>query len=113
VVLLYLLSLTAPSFLLTELSYYSVLFAGGVAFAQWCHADAHAAPIMATLVIVIAASWHLCRFVTSPAVNSRFGPEIWIFALQQLAAQTVMLPLDVAISFSAWYVFSRRYVAGA
>jgi hypothetical protein len=91
-----------------EITYYLILFVAGVVLARWCSAAAYVAPTIATIVLAIPAASTFISFVTSSEAHFRFGPERWILAMQQLSGQVLMLPLDVSVSFAAWYVFSRK-----
>ena len=105
---LQLLAPTVRSFLLVESAYYLVLFAGGVALARWCSSRSYVAPLVAVAVLAIFATWSFIGFVTSQDATFRYGPERWLFALQNLSGQLTMLPLDVAVALTAWHLFSRR-----
>jgi hypothetical protein len=104
---LQLLAGVVSSFFVVELAYYFVLFAGGIVLARWCCTRAYVAPSVAIVVLAVFAGRAFIRFVTSSAINFQFGPERWLFAMQNLSGQVAMLPLDVAVAFTGWYLFSR------
>ncbi len=102
------LALAVNSSFFIEFAYYLVLFAGGAALARWCSSRYYVAPWIATFVLAAFAALAFVRFVSSSGAKFQYGPERWLFALQNLSGQLSMLPLDVAVTFTAWYLFSRR-----
>ncbi len=107
----HLLSAAMPGLAL-EGVYYLVLFLVGATLALWCKCSGYAPPAIAALVLVVPAVWSFLGFVNSEGASFNYGPERWLFAMQQLTAQTVMLPLDIAVASAAWFVFSRRSASG-
>jgi len=90
------------SFLAVEFAYYAVLVLAGVALAKWCRGQGYAPFVVAFAVLLLLSVNALLQFVGAPGVRFQFGPERWLFAMQQVAGRMAMLPLDVAFVFAAY-----------
>jgi hypothetical protein len=86
-----------------DLIYYMIFFFGALLLARDFEADF--IPLLFGLVVVpVAALIEFLSFIRSPEVVSRFGPDRVLIALRTVVARVDMLPLVMAIAWTAWRV---------
>lgn len=96
--------LAAPhlrSFWVIEGVYYAILVATGVVLALWARSRPYMGAVVATVAILTVSIVSFVQFFGDPGVDFQYGPEKWIFALQNHLGRMNMWPLDAAFAASA------------
>jgi hypothetical protein len=97
-------SATGLSEAISEVCYYLVLLVTGALLGSWCRSGNNAPVLLPTLFLISYAAVDAILFVNSPSVRGNYGPETPLFAAAQYAARVNTLPLDIAVTLSAWRV---------
>ena len=96
--------LAAPhltSFWVFEGIYYAILVAAGVALALWSRSPPYVGAVVASVAILTISIISLVQFFGNPGADFQYGPEKWIFALQNHLGRMNMWPLDAAFASAA------------
>ncbi len=96
--------LVAPhltSFWVVEGIYYAILVVSGVLLAVWSRSPPYVGAVVATVAILTISIISSVQFFGDPGVDFQYGPEKWIFALQNHLGRMNMWPLDAAFAVSA------------
>ncbi|MCL5268975.1 MAG: hypothetical protein M1457_00095 [bacterium] len=91
-------------FVVGELGYYFFLLILGIALSRWCHAKQYVAIVMPFVLLIIGSLFEAIEFFNDPSAQYRFGPEIKIIVVGQVAGSLSMLPLDAVVTWGSWYI---------
>lgn len=92
------------SAIVAEAGYYLILLALGFALSCWGRSKQYTPVSAAVLLLAIISVWRTFQFLNNPSAQSQFGPEIVIFATDQVVGWLTMLPLDAVVAWGGWTV---------